>query len=66
MITLQYQAPTRPVAPDVFTTEFRGCGWFDSSYELARGAQVREGFSVEEFDLWVLARDRQLAAKSVQ
>jgi len=63
MITLQRQAPARPDAAEVLSTESRGCGGFDSSYELARGAQVSEGLSVEEFELWVYVSSRRQAAQ---
>ncbi len=45
---------------------FHGCGWFDSSYELACGTQLTEGLSIEEFNLWVLASERQHAAKAAE
>ena len=41
--------------------EHFGCGCFESSYELARGAQVEEDLSLEEFELWVLVADRRAA-----
>ena len=62
MITLKYHAP-QPAAPAAFSTEPRGCGWFESSYELARGTEVNDKMSIEEFELWVHVAHQQFAAR---
>ena len=46
--------------------EYFGCGWHESSYELACGAQAEEGLSLEEFELWVMvAEQRAVEAKGL-
>ncbi len=64
MNTQQYTAQAQ--AHHANAIAFHGCGWFDSSYELASGTQVTEGLSIEEFNLWVLASEQRHAAKAAE
>ena len=41
--------------------EYYGCGWYESSYELQKGAEVEEGLSLEEFQLWVKVAEKRAA-----
>lgn len=34
-----------------------GCGWFDSSFELSQGLEVKDAPEGVDFELWLLAFD---------
>lgn len=60
MSASQYR-PLSALRPSAEPYEYFGCGWYQSSYELAQGAVVEEGLSVEEFELWVMVAEEQAA-----
>ena len=48
------QSPMQPDAPDSESAS-RGCGWFDSSYELSQGLVVTEDTDTCLLQLWAQA-----------
>ena len=44
-----------PVGPRAIDDESHGPGWFDSSWDLGRGLQVREGLPADAgFEEWLV------------
>lgn len=50
-------SPSSEILADRDPAELWSDSWFASSLDLAEGATVAEGMSLEEFELWCLAAD---------
>lgn len=57
-------APTAVIAqPAMLDDDRKGCGWYDSSFELSQGLEVSDAPDGLDFDLWLLALDVAVARR---